>query len=226
MVINLEDLFSFFNSFGYLGILLISFIGSIIIFVPIPYFPVLVAAAFDEHLNPHMISLSSALGSVAGKMIVFYASYYGYKMLNTRTKRRIFPLHRLLSKYGWLGAFVAAAIPVPDDVVYISLGLAKYSPFRFATAVFAGKMVLKEITVWGALFIGRPFVEYFVSNYSNPVYFVALISSTALILAIVLYFSLKLDWGKIIGKYFPWTLTDESSSSSSSNGSREDKPRG
>jgi membrane protein DedA with SNARE-associated domain len=223
LVLSLEELLSIFNGFGYFGILLISFIGSIIIFVPIPYFPVLVAAAFDEHLNPHMISLSSALGSVAGKMIVFYGSYYGYKMLNTRTKRRIFPLHRLLSKYGWLGAFVAAAVPVPDDVVYITLGLAKYSPFRFATAVFAGKMVLKEITVWGALFIGRPFVEYFVSNYSNPVYFVALISSTALILAIVLYFSLKLDWGKIIGKYFPWTLTDESSSN---NGSREDKPRG
>jgi membrane protein DedA with SNARE-associated domain len=223
LVINLEDLFSFFNSFGYLGILLISFIGSIIIFVPIPYFPVLVAAAFDEHLNPHMIALSSALGSVAGKMIVFYASYYGHKMLNSRTKKRIFPLHKLLSKYGWLGAFVAAAVPVPDDVVYITLGIAKYSPFRFVTAVFAGKMVLKEITVWGALFIGRPFIEYFVSNYSNPVYFVALIGSTAAILAVVLYFSLKLDWGKIIGKYFPWTLTDESSSS---NGSREDKPMG
>ncbi|HYZ50918.1 MAG TPA: VTT domain-containing protein [Nitrososphaeraceae archaeon] len=223
MVLSLEQLLSFFNGFGYFGILLISFIGSIIIFVPIPYFPVLVAAAFDEHLNPHMISLSSALGSVAGKMIVFYASYYGHKMLNSRTKKRIFPLHKLLSKYGWLGAFVAAAVPVPDDVVYITLGIAKYSPFRFVTAVFAGKMVLKEITVWGALFIGRPFIEYFVSNYSNPVYFVALIGSTAAILAVVLYFSLKLDWGKIIGKYFPWTLTDESSSS---NGSREDKPMG
>ncbi|HJT48361.1 MAG TPA: VTT domain-containing protein [Nitrososphaeraceae archaeon] len=224
MVLSFEELFSFFNSFGYFGILLISFIGSIIIFVPIPYFPVLVAAAFDEHLNPHMISLSSAVGSVAGKMIVFYASYYGHKMLNTRTKKRIFPLHKLLSKYGWLGAFVAAALPVPDDVVYITLGIAKYSPFRFATAVFTGKMILKEITVWGALFIGRPFVEYFVSNYSNPVYFFVLIGSTAAILAIVLYFSLKLDWGKIIGKYFPWTLTDESSSDSK--GGRGDKPRG
>jgi membrane protein DedA with SNARE-associated domain len=224
LVLSFEELFSFFNSFGYFGILLISFIGSIIIFVPIPYFPVLVAAAFDEHLNPHMISLSSAVGSVAGKMIVFYASYYGHKMLNTRTKKRIFPLHKLLSKYGWLGAFVAAALPVPDDVVYITLGIAKYSPFRFATAVFTGKMILKEITVWGALFIGRPFVEYFVSNYSNPVYFFVLIGSTAAILAIVLYFSLKLDWGKIIGKYFPWTLTDESSSDSK--GGRGDKPRG
>jgi SNARE associated Golgi protein len=81
-----------------------------------------------------VISLSSALGSVAGKMIVFCASYNGHKMLNTRTKRSIFPLHRLLREYGWLGAFLAAAIPVPDDVVYITLGLAKYSPFRFATA--------------------------------------------------------------------------------------------
>ncbi|MFL6395832.1 MAG: VTT domain-containing protein, partial [Nitrososphaeraceae archaeon] len=179
MVTNLEDLLSFFNSFGYFGILLISFVGSIIIFIPIPYFPVLVAAAFDKHLDPHIISLSSAIGSVAGKMIIFYASYYGRKILNTSTKKRMFPLHRLLSKYGWLGAFIAAATPVPDDVVYITLGLAKYSPFRFATAVFAGKMVLKEITVWSALLIGRPFVEYFISNYSNPVYFVALIGSTA-----------------------------------------------
>jgi membrane protein YqaA with SNARE-associated domain len=223
LVTNLEDLLSFFNSFGYLGILLISFVGSIIIFIPIPYFPVLVAAAFDKHLDPHMISLSSAIGSVAGKMIIFYASYYGRKILNSSTKKRMFPLHKLLSKYGWLGAFIAAATPVPDDVVYITLGLAKYKPFRFATAVFAGKMVLKEITVWGALLIGRPFIEYFISNYSNPVYFVALIGSTGVILAIILYLSLKLDWAKIIGKWFPWTLTDESSNSS---GSRENKPSG
>jgi uncharacterized membrane protein YdjX (TVP38/TMEM64 family) len=171
-----------------------------------------------------MISLCSASGSVVGKLIVFYASYYGHKMLNTNTKKKMFPLNKLLSKYGWLGAFIAAAIPVPDDVVYITLGLTKYSPFRFATAVFVGKLVLKEITVWGALLIGRPFVEYFISNYSNPYYFVALIGSTAVILAIVLYLSLKLDWVKIIGKYFPWTIADEGGSSSSN--SRENKPTG
>jgi membrane protein YqaA with SNARE-associated domain len=221
LVTNLEGVLSFFNSFGYLGILLISFVGSIIIFIPIPYFPVLVAAAFDKHLDPHIISLSSAIGSVAGKMIIFYASYYGRRILNSSTKKRMFPLHKLLSKYGWLGAFIAAATPVPDDVVYITLGLAKYNPFRFATAVFAGKTVLKEITVWGALLIGRPFVEYFISNYSNPVYFVALIGSTGVILAIILYLSLKLDWAKIIGKWFPWTLTDESSSDG-----RGNKPSG
>ena len=33
------------------------------------------------------------------------------------------PLQRLLSKYGWGGAFVAALTPIPDDLVYIPLGL-------------------------------------------------------------------------------------------------------
>jgi membrane protein DedA with SNARE-associated domain len=209
-LVNIDEFFTFFDNFGYLGILLISFIGSIIIFVPIPYFPVLIAAAFDKHLDPHLISFSSAIGSVIGKMIIFYTSYYGRKMLNDTTKKRIFPLQRLLSRYGWLGAFTAASIPIPDDFVYITLGLAKYSPWRFVTATFAGKFLLKEITVWVAIFLGRPFIIYFISNYSSPIYLIVVVVASALILGVILCLSLKIDWAKIIGKWFPWTLTDES----------------
>ena len=113
LITNIDELFTFFDNFGYLGVLFISFVGSIIIFVPIPYFPILIAAAFDKHLDPNLIALSSALGSVMGKMIIFYATYYGRKMLNKNTKKRMFPLHRLLSRYGWLGAFIAASDPDP-----------------------------------------------------------------------------------------------------------------
>jgi membrane protein DedA with SNARE-associated domain len=214
---NIDEYFAFFDNFGYLGILLISFIGSIIIFVPIPYFPVLFVAAFDKHLNPHLISFSSAIGSVIGKMIIFYTSYYSRKMLNDTTKKRIFPLQRLLSRYGWLGAFTAASIPIPDDFVYITLGLAKYSPWRFVTATFAGKFLLKEITVWIAIFLGRPFIIYFISNYSNPIYPIVIVVASALILGIILYLSLKIDWAKIIGKWFPWTLTDETDEKKANN---------
>ena len=216
-MVSIDEFFAFFDNFGYMGILLISFIGSIIIFVPIPYFPVLIAAAFDKHLDPHLISFSSAIGSVIGKMIIFYTSYYGRKMLNDTTKKRIFPLQRLLSRYGWLGAFTAASIPIPDDFVYITLGLAKYSPWRFVTATFAGKFLLKEITVWVAIFLGRPFIIYFISNYSSPIYLIVVVVASALILGVILYLSLKIDWAKIIGKWFPWTLTDESDEKKSDN---------
>jgi membrane protein DedA with SNARE-associated domain len=140
-------------------------------------------------------------------MIIFYGSYYGRNILSNKTKKRILPLQRLLSRYGWAGAFVASLTPVPDDLVYIPLGLAKYKPWKFATAVFAGKMILNEIIVAGTILIGRPFVDLLSSEEINPVYLVTGALVSALVLGLLIYFSLRIDWSKIIGKWFPWTLS-------------------
>ena len=86
----ISDLFAFFGSFGYLGILLISFIGSIIVFIPVPYIPILVTAAFNKHLDLNIISLSSTTGAVTAKIIIFYVSYYGNNILNVKTKNNLF----------------------------------------------------------------------------------------------------------------------------------------
>jgi len=83
----IAGLFTFFANLGYLGILVISFVGSIIAFVPIPYFPILIGAAFNKQLDPNFISLSSAVGAVTAKIIIFYASYYGSNILNTNRRR-------------------------------------------------------------------------------------------------------------------------------------------
>ena len=48
-----------------------SFVGSIIVFVPILYFPILVGATFNKHLDLNFISLSSAVGAVTARIIVF-----------------------------------------------------------------------------------------------------------------------------------------------------------
>jgi membrane protein DedA with SNARE-associated domain len=70
---------------------------------------------------------------VAAKILIFYISYYGNNLLKVGTKKRILPLQRFLSRYGWLGAFIAALTPIPDDLVYIPLGLAKYGSLKFAS---------------------------------------------------------------------------------------------
>ena len=93
------------------------------------------------------------------------------------------PLERLLNRYGWLGAFLAALTPIPDDLIYIPLGIAKYSPWKFATATFSGKLILNEAIVWGAVILGG-----------------------------ILYLFLKIDWGKVIGKWFPWTTVENDES--------------
>ncbi|MGB8574751.1 MAG: VTT domain-containing protein [Nitrososphaeraceae archaeon] len=203
---DIDQLFSFYDDFGYLGILLISFVGSIIVFVPIPYFPVLITAAFNDNLNPTLISLSSAIGAVIAKLIIFYASYYGRNMLSSKIKGKMIPLQRLLGRYGAIGAFIAAVSPIPDDIVYIPLGLAKYSPWKFAIATFLGKFIFNELVVLGAINFGKPFVNNLMSNSTNIDYLIVVTIASVATLGVIIYFALKIDWAKIIGHWFPWTL--------------------
>ena len=97
-MVALEDLFPFGTELGYIGILLISFVSSLIPFIPIPYF-VLITASFNTNFNPHMISIISALGIVGAKMIIFFISYYGRKILSDKTKKRMRPLQNLVSRH-------------------------------------------------------------------------------------------------------------------------------
>ncbi|MGB7696721.1 MAG: VTT domain-containing protein, partial [Nitrososphaeraceae archaeon] len=184
----------------------ISFVGSIIVFVPIPYFPVLITAAFNDNLNPTLISLSSAIGAVIAKLIIFYASYYGRNMLSSKIKGKMIPLQRLLGRYGGIGAFIAAVSPIPDDIVYIPLGLAKYSPWKFAIATFLGKFIFNELVVLGAINFGKPFVNNLMSNSTNIDYLIVVTIASVATLGVIIYFALKIDWAKIIGHWFPWTL--------------------
>ena len=169
-MLDLAGFLAVFENLGYLGVFVISLIGSIIVFVPIPYFPVLVAVALNKELDPNLISLSSALGAILAKSIIFYASYYGRGAFSKQTKKRIYPLQRLVAKYGSLGAFIVEHVtPIPDDLVYIPLGLVKYSPWKFILSTFLGKFILNEIIVWGSVYLGRPFIEKVISKNIDPI---------------------------------------------------------
>jgi membrane protein DedA with SNARE-associated domain len=172
-------------------------------------------AALNKNFDPTLIALCGTIGAVAGKMIIFYGSYYGRKMiLSDNTKKRMLPLQRLLSRYGWIGVFIAATTPIPDDIVYIPLGLAKYSPLKFASALFAGKFLLGEVMVIASIYFGRPFIEYLLAEASDPESLVTVAAIMMAITVVMIYYFIKIDWKKIVGKWFPWTLEKDKSSDS------------
>jgi membrane protein DedA with SNARE-associated domain len=198
-----------YEEYGYIGILIITFFASIILFIPVPYFPVLFTAGINQNLNPHLVALSSAVGAVIAKLIIFYVSYYGRNViLSSKAKKRMLPLQRLLSKYGWPGAFAAALTPIPDDLVYIPLGLAKYNPAKFVIATFTGKFILNEFIVFGSVFLGRPVVEILTAESTDPVYLYIGVGVSISIVILIIFLYLRIDWGKIVGRWFPWTLND------------------
>jgi len=209
---DIQGILAYFGNVGYIGIFIISFIGSILIFIPVPYFPILITSAFNKNLDPNLIALSATLGALLAKSIIFIASYYGRNLLSNKTKSKIMPLQNFLSKYGGLAAFIAALLPIPDDLVYIPLGIAKYSIKKFVIFTFFGKLLYGLAVVWGAVILGRPnlgqFISFSEANSQSSLIIIAV--TTIALLALVLFFTFKVDWAKIIGKWFPWALDSDS----------------
>ena len=217
---NIEDaVISPFESldsqFVYFGILFASFIVNVLIFVPIPIYPILVISVFDKKLDPSFIAIYSATGIILAKTIIFCLAYYGHKILfrkRTHFNKKIISLQKLASKYGWKAAIIAAVTPIPDDIVYISLGLTRYSPWKFIISTFVGKLAINEIVVWAAVYLGKPFIDKFTNNnnYMIDPFNVAVSIIIGISIAIVIIYSfMKIDIDKVIRKYFPRAFEDD-----------------
>ena len=205
---NFTDIFPFASEDGYLILALVNFFGSLIPFVPLPGFLLLATMSVGNEYDLHVLALLSAITATVAKQMIFFVSFSGRRIMNEKTRKRMRPFERLVKKYGAAAAFVAAATPMPDDIIFIPLGLAKYNPKRFFIATLTGKIVLSYIIVFISHYIGLSFIEPFLANIDDatPVY-IGIIVFGAIMTAIIVLL-LKLDWQRIMGKFAPWTLDE------------------
>ena len=209
MTVDLSDIFTIDPEVGYLGLVLVSFFGSLIPFVPFPSFLLLAAMSIGNQFDPHALALISAVMVTAAKLVIFYASYGGRKIITEKTRKRIKPFERLVKRYGSVAAFVAAATPIPDDLIYIPLGLARYNPLRFFISTLAGKIVLGYAIVYVSRGFGFSFIDPLLGKVQdmNELYI-----GTAIFICMttgIVVLMLRLNWEKILGKVAPWTLNPE-----------------
>ena len=206
---DLWELFPFTPEVGYLGLTIVSFFGSLIPFVPIPSFILVATMAAGEQFDIHVLVLIAAITSTAAKQIIFYASYGGRKIISEKTKKRMMPFQKLVKRYGASAAFVAAATPIPDDLVYIPLGLAKYNPKRFFVATLSGKIVLFYVIVLISHYTGLSLLEPVLQGIDDPLPVYIGIIALGAAMTIVVVLLLRLNWERILGKVAPWTLEDD-----------------
>jgi len=207
--VDLWELFPFTPEVGYLGLTIVSFFGSLIPFVPIPSFVLVATMAVGEQFDIHVLVLIAALTSTAAKQIIFYVSYGGRKIISEKTKQRMKPFQKLVKRYGGSAAFVAAATPIPDDLVYIPLGLAKYNPKRFFVATLLGKIVLYYVIVLISHYMGLSLLEPILQDIEDPLPIYIGIIILGLAMTIIVILLLRLNWERILSRVAPWTLEDD-----------------
>jgi len=204
--VDLTDIFPIDPEVGYVGLMLVSFFGSLIPFVPFPAFILLATMSATDQFDLNIIAITSAVASAAAKQIIFTLSYGGRKIITEQTRKRIKPFERLVKRYGAGAAFVAAATPIPDDLIYVPLGLAKYNPLRFFISTVVGKIVLS----YAIVFISRSFGLSYINPLLDKVSDVSTIYiGTAIFVAMitgVVILMLRLNWERVLGRVAPWTL--------------------
>lgn len=132
-----------------------------------------------------LVALAAALAKGVHYMITFFVS----NRLSEKRRQRLDADGAKVKRWAFALLFLAAATPIPDEPVVIPLGLMKYSPVKFFTAYFLGKL---SITVAGA-FIGNKAEGYF-SAWLSPEAMVVISIVLTVVITIIL---LKVDLGKL-----------------------------
>jgi len=145
----------------YWGLFLAVFISQAVPLAHLPgyTFVVLCVAAHHKTADLAAAALAVALGAALGKVVVFFTSRKIGEAVMGREAEYAKRLFEKISKWGIDLAVVAfAASPLPDDVLYIPLGMAGYDLRRFFVAVLVGKTILAVVLVFffgelGGLFL-------------------------------------------------------------------------
>ena len=64
--------------------LIVTLLISLIVFLPIPYIPVLVIALLSGSFDPNLMALASAIGVTLGRTTIFLASYHGRSLIKKK----------------------------------------------------------------------------------------------------------------------------------------------
>jgi membrane protein YqaA with SNARE-associated domain len=191
---------SFAFQYGYLGIFLISLFGAMSIFVPIPYTVVIFILGGHPSFDPLWIAVAAGAGAAIGEFSGYLIGVGGRKVISDKYKKKMDFLMKLFKKYGPIAIFAFALTPLPDDLLFIPLGVMRYNLLRAFVPALIGKFFSNLIIAYS----GRLSLEIVKSLFGVEGEGTSLLIGTIIgmvLLVIVFIIMFKLDWKKYFAKY-------------------------
>ncbi|MDH5596311.1 MAG: VTT domain-containing protein [Candidatus Bathyarchaeota archaeon] len=195
----LEWMEQFVIQFGYLGVFFISFIGTMSIIVPIPYTLVILWLSMSGSMNPLLLTIAGGIGSGIGEFSGYALGYYGRTMISKKRQRKMNYMVKVLNRYGSIVIFLFALTPLPDDLLFVPLGILRYSFIKAFIPCFLGKLLMCGILAFG----GQLYYDVLLIIFGEMTWEIEILTSiiTAVALMLTLVAMFKIDWEKLLKKY-------------------------
>ena len=191
--------------YEYFGIFLISLIGASSIFFPIPYTVVIFAlgglkAGEAWVFEPVWIAVAAGIGSAVGEFSGYLLGFGGRRVIGEKYKRKMEFLMKLFDRFGPIVIFVFALTPLPDDLLFIPLGVIRYSLVRALIPALVGKICMNFIVAYSGRFSVQIIRDIFgvESDWISGLIGMVLALVLLIIVFVVMF---KVDWEKLFEKY-------------------------
>jgi len=208
--LQFEDIIKWMMSlstqYGYLGVFLISLMGALSIFVPIPY-TVAVFTLGGMKTNdgayifePVWIAAAAGLGSALGEFSGYLLGFGGRKAIGERYRQKMVFLVKLFNRFGPIVIFIFALTPLPDDLIFIPLGVMRYSVIRAFLPALAGKFLMNVIVAYSGRF-SIEFINDLFGVESTLISALVAMAIAIVLLVVILFVMFRVDWEKRLEKY-------------------------
>ncbi len=194
---------------GYLGDFLVSFLGNATVLIPFPYMGVtfilggLMDEATSEFLfDPWLVGLLSGLGAVFGEMTGYLIGYSGGQLID-KNQRNAFGNYvdehpRAIPFVLWF----LAVTPLPDDVLILPLGAARYPWWKVMIPQFIGKTMFMTFVAWSGR-IGLSIIGTLIGS-TDPTSLVSrgVEVTSVFLIVLAIYVLVRIDWTAMISSKF------------------------
>jgi membrane protein YqaA with SNARE-associated domain len=184
--------------YSYFGIFLISLLGALSIFFPLPY--TVVIFTLGAYFDPILIAVVAGVGAATGELSGYLLGLYGRKLISPQRKKKMEFMLKVFNRFGPLTIFVFALTPLPDDLLFIPLGMLRYDIVRAIIPALAGKICMNFIVAYS----GRYAVGIIKDIFGEGSDWVAALFGTLLAIGlfiIVMIVMFKVDWEKMFERY-------------------------
>jgi len=191
--------------YGYFGIFLISLVGALSIFFPIPYTVVIFTLGGLKGgeawvFEPVWIAVAAGIGSAFGEFSGYLLGFGGRRVIGEKYKKKMDFIMKLFDRFGPIVIFVFALTPLPDDLLFIPLGVIRYSLVRALIPALIGKICMNFIVAYSGRFSVQIIRDIFgvESDWISALIGMVLAVVLLIIVFVVMF---KVDWEKLFEKY-------------------------
>lgn len=190
-----ETLKDLATQFGFFGVFLVSLIGTVSIVIPIPYTVVILLLGI-EGWDPLMLTLAGGFGSAIGELMGYLLGYYGRRIISKERQRKMDYLLKIFGKYTPIAIFIFALTPLPDDLLFIPLGILRFSLLKSFIPALIGKIVMVYILAS----FGRVYGDLLSMLFGDEGTLIGA-AITAVLLMLTIYALYRIDWEKVFESY-------------------------